>query len=706
MKHLIMNIMTAPEYQGMTEKELLEAAGLERHKAGEFLSELDFLEQEGAVYQTKKHKYILPETIGLIPAKISRNKRNFGFAIPVKEGEGDIFIPKHDLGGAMNGDTVLVSITADQVSPEGAGSKEGRVVKILQRGSYRFAGTFEGSRRYGFVTDTGAGEDFFIAREDMHGAKNGDRVVIKVREWPAKGRRAEGIVTEILGRATDPEALLRSLVFQHGLRTEFPEKVLQEAEEIPPEISEEELSRRTDLRGKTIVTIDGADAKDLDDAVSVEMLENGNYLLGVHIADVSHFVTAGSALDREAYKRGTSVYYVNHVIPMLPGKLSNGVCSLNPQVLRLTLTCEMEINGTGDVVSHSIYESVIQTTERLVYTDISDILEKEDEALKERYKAILPDLKRMEELAEILRKRRMSHGSIDFDLEEAYIEIGEDGGVRSIGIAERRTANRIIEEFMLKANETVSEHFFWLDIPFVYRVHEQPEAEKIEALKAFLWSLGYSLKGSPDNIHPGALNDIVEKVKGKPEENVVNTVVLRSMSKARYSEEALGHFGLGMRYYSHFTSPIRRYPDLLIHRIIKEFLMGDWNEDRQAYYEGFVPEAAKDSSDRERAAENMERDAEKLKMAEYMSAYVGASFEGIISGVLSSGFFVEIGNTIEGFVRIASLEDDYYHLEKNNYRFVGERTKKTFGLGQPVKVVLTEADIEKREINFEIMAGV
>ena len=703
MRNKIMQILTAPDYQGMTERELLEAAGIDEDRAGEFLAELDFLEQEGAVCQTKKKKYLLPEALGLVAAKVSRNRRNFGFAVPLEEdGKGDIFLSKNDLMGALNGDTVLVQVTAEQVE-NGAGSREGRVVKILQRGSYRFAGTFEGSRRFGFVTDTGAGEDFYISREDMHGARNGDRVAIKVREWPGRGRRAEGIVTEVLGPATDPEALLRSLVFQHGLRTVFPEKVLKEAEEIPAQIPEEEIGRRTDLRDKVIVTMDGADAKDLDDAVSVEKLSNGNYLLGVHIADVSHFVRQNSPLDREAFQRGTSVYYIDRVIPMLPEKLSNGVCSLNPQVPRLTLTCEMEIDAGGNVVSHSIYESVVQTAERLVYTDISDILENGDEALTQRYRGILPQLHLMEELAEILRKRRMKQGSIDFDLDETYIDVDGDGRVRSIGIAERRTANRIIEEFMLKANETVSEHFYWLEMPFVYRVHEQPEAEKIEALKTFLWSLGFTLKGSPDNIHPGALNDIVEKVKGKPEENVVNTVVLRSMSKAKYSEEALGHFGLGMRYYSHFTSPIRRYPDLLIHRIIKEFLRGEWNEDREDFYRGFVPEAARQSSERERAAEKMEKDADKLKMAEYMSERLGEEYEGIISGILSAGFFVELENTVEGFVRVSSLKDDYYHLEKNNYRFVGERTKKTYTLGQQVKIRVVSADIGKREVDFEIV---
>ena len=704
MRESIIEILNDALYKPMDERELLEAAGVERKQAGQFLSMLDELEAEGIVYKTKKNRYVLPEKVGLVAGKLVRNKKNFGFVIPNKDDKkkGDIFIPASAMMGAMNGDTVMVAITADEVK-NGAGSREGEVKKILARGAFKFAGIFEGNRKYGFVTDTGAGEDFFIAKENIKGAKTGDRVVIKVTKWPDKGRKAEGKVVEILGGRGDSEALLQALVYQHGLRQEFSDKVLAEAERISDEIQEEELLRRKDLRDKTIVTIDGATAKDLDDAVSVEKNEIGNYILGVHIADVSHYVKRGSKIDGEAYKRGTSVYYIDKVIPMLPEKLSNGVCSLNPHIPRLTLSCEMEITPSGEVISHSVFESVIQTTERLVYTDISDILENDDADLKEKYSHILPEIYLMEELAAVLRKKRMSAGSIDFDLDEAFIEVDNKGRVLNICPAERRTANKIIEEFMLKANETVSEHFFWLEVPFVYRIHEKPEAEKILALKDFLWNLGYSLKGSPETIHPKALNDIIEQIKGDPQEQVVNTVVLRAMSKAKYSEAPEGHFGLGFKYYSHFTSPIRRYPDLLIHRIIKEYINGRWDEKTERFYANFVPEAAKNSSEREVAAEKMEREAEKLKMAEYMSAYIGEEFDGIISGVLSSGFFVEIGNLIEGFVRVSTLMDDYYVLEKNSYRFVGERTKRKFALGDKVRVVVAEADPEKREINFEIV---
>ena len=685
MRESIIEILNDTLYKPMDERELLETAGIERKQAGEFLSLLDELEAEGIVYKTKKNRYVLPEKVGLVAGKMVRNKKNFGFVIPVKDDKkGDIFIPAPAMMGAMNGDTVMVSVTAGEVK-SGAGNREGEVKKILARNAYKFAGIFEGNRKYGFVTDTGAGEDFFIARGNIKGAKNGDRVVIKVTKWPDKSRKAEGKIVEILGEKGDSEALLQALVYQHGLRQEFPDKVLNEADRISDDISEEEFARRKDLRDKTIVTIDGATAKDLDDAVSVEKNDRGNYVLGVHIADVSHYVKKGSKIDGEAYKRGTSVYYIDKVIP------------------RLTLSCEMEITPSGEVISHSVFESVIQTTERLVYTDISDILENDDEKLKEKYDHILPQLYLMEELAALLRKKRMSTGSIDFDLDEAFIEVDDKGTVLNISAAERRTANKIIEEFMLKANETVSEHFFWLDIPFVYRIHEKPEAEKILALKDFLWNLGYSLKGSAENIHPKALNDIIEQIKGDPQEQVVNTVVLRAMSKAKYSEEPAGHFGLGFKYYSHFTSPIRRYPDLLIHRIIKEYINGRWDDRTEKFYMNFVPEAAKNSSEREVAAEKMERDAEKLKMAEYMSAYIGEEFDGIISGVLSSGFFVEIGNLIEGFVRVSTLMDDYYVLEKNSYRFIGERTKRKFALGDKVRVVVAEADPEKREVNFEIV---
>lgn len=704
MRESIVEILNDALYKPMDERELISAAGIERKKVGEFLSELDSLEMEGIVYKTRKNRYVLPEKVGLVAGRLVRNKKNFGFVIPFKDEKrrGDIFIPASAMLGAMNGDTVMVSITSEDVK-NGAGSREGEIKKILSRNSYKFAGVFEGNKKYGFVTDTGAGEDFFIASKDIGKAKNGDCVVIKVLKWPEHGRSAEGRIVEVLGSKKDSEAMLQALVYQHGLRQEFPEKVIQEAENISEEISAEEIIGRRDLRDKTIVTIDGASAKDLDDAVSVEKNERGNYILGVHIADVAHYVKQGSKIDREALKRGTSVYYINKVIPMLPERLSNGVCSLNSGIPRLTLSCEMEISPKGEVVSHAVFESIIQTKERLVYTDISDILENDDEGLKERYSEILPDIFLMQELAEILRRKRMSSGSIDFDLDEAYIEVDKEGSVLSIRAAERRTANRIIEEFMLKANETVSEHFFWLEIPFVYRIHEKPDAEKISALKDFLWNLGYSLKGSAENIHPKALNDIIESIKGDPQEQVVNTVILRSMSKARYSENAEGHFGLGFKYYSHFTSPIRRYPDLLIHRIIKEYIRGSWDDSKERFYKAFVPEAADISSERELAAERMEREAEKLKMAEYMSRHIGEEYDGIISGVLSSGFFVEIGNLIEGFVRVSTLTDDYYVLEKNQYRFLGERTRKKYALGDRVRVVVAEADPEKREINFEIV---
>jgi len=691
------------EERTMDEKEIFDVSGVERSEAGYFFSELDALEKEGLIFKTRKKKYLLSEKAGLVAGKVSRNKKKFGFVIPYTDAKGDIFIPADGLNGAMNGDTVLVSITSGSVSKNRAGSREGEIIKILERKSYKFAGIYEGNRKFGFVTDTGTGEDFFISKENRGKAVDGDRVVIKVTKWPEKGKKAEGRITEILGNSDNTNALLQSLVFQHGLRQEFPEKVLAEAERINEEEISEESVKRRDLRSRTIVTIDGAFAKDLDDAVSVEVLDNGNYLLGVHIADVAHYVRKGSKIDKEAYQRGTSVYYIDKVIPMLPEKLSNGVCSLNPHIPRLTLSCDMEISSSGEVVSHDIYESVIQTTERLIYTDISDILENDDEPLKEKYAHILTEIYTMKELAEILRKKRMNAGSIDFDLDEALIEVDEKGTVLNVGIAERRTANRIIEEFMLAANQTVSEHFFWLDIPFLYRIHEKPDAEKVQILKDFLWNMGVPVKGSAENIHPRILNEIIESVKGDPGEQVVNTVILRTMSKARYSENADGHFGLGFRYYSHFTSPIRRYPDLLIHRIIKKYINGEWGEFEEQYYRNFVAEAAVNSSEREAEAERMERDAEKLKIAEYMQTYIGEKFEGIISGAASAGFFVEIGRGIEGFVRADSLKDDYYELDRKSFRITGRRTKKQYALGDTVTVIVSEADPVKREVNFELV---
>ncbi len=636
----------------------------------------------------------------IITGILSKHKKGFGFVIPELEGE-DIFIAPTSMNGAMNGDTVSVRLLPPG---ETSRSREGVILTIINRAVIEIVGTFEKSKRFGFVVpdDRRINDDVFVLKKDFKGAKTGDKVVVKITKYPDKADSAEGKIDEIISRSGEAGGDIKALIRQYHLTQEFPEKVEAETKKINLKISADEIKKRVDLRDQTIITMDGADAKDLDDAVSVEKLANGNYLLGVHIADVSHYVTDGSQLDKEALKRGNSVYLIDQVIPMLPKLLSNGICSLNPKVDRLTLSVNMEIDDKGKVVNHDIYESIIHSKARMVYRDVSDILENNDPELIEKYKGIYPNILLMDELAKVLRRARDSRGSLDFDFDEAYIILNEQGIPTSVETAERRVANRIVEEFMLIANETVAEHFFWMEIPFVYRVHETPSLEKIEEFKRFIRSFGLVLKGNPDNIHPKALNEIIKKVEGKPEEHVINTVMLRSMKKAFYGTECEGHFGLGVKYYSHFTSPIRRYPDLIIHRIIKEAIEGKLDVKRIKALKKRTEKAALTSSTTERQAQELEREVEKLKKAEYMTYHVGEVYDGIINGVTSFGFFVEIENTIEGLVRVDYLNDDFYDYEASKYRLIGRRTNKIYALGDKVTIKVHSVELQDREINFTV----
>ena len=545
--------------------------------------------------------------------------------------------------------------------------------------------------------------DIYIPKSELNGASDGYKVVAKITRWPEPRRNPEGKIIEVLGHKDDVGTDIISIIKKHKLPEEFPKKVEEAAAAISEEIPNEEIARRRDLRGERIVTIDGADAKDLDDAVSVQKLDNGNYLLGVHIADVTHYVKEMGALDKEALKRATSVYLVDRVIPMLPKKLSNGVCSLNPKVNRLTLSANMEINKNGVVVNHEIYESIIKTSERMTYTDVSDILENNDETLMKKYDYLVDDFKLMEELAMLLRKKRKDRGSIDFDFDESKIILDENGKPIEIKKAERRIANNIIEEFMLACNETVAEHFHLAQIPFVYRIHEDPDLEKIEAFNKFIHNFGYHLKGITQEVHPSALQDLIMKVEGRKEEKIINTLMLRALKKAKYSPDNSGHFGLAAENYCHFTSPIRRYPDLQIHRIIKETLQGKITGKRLKKLKEIVAKASEISSERERLAMEAERETDDLKKAEYMTYHVGEEFDGIISSVISFGMFVELDNTIEGLVRVSSLVDDYYIFDAENYLFRGERTKKTYRIGDSVRIKVIKADISQKQIDFMVI---
>lgn len=638
----------------------------------------------------------------IIEGVLSKHRKGFGFVIP-KDGQGgDIFISPNSMNGAMNGDTVSVRLLPPGETNR---TREGSIHQVLSRAAVEIVGTFEKSKRFGFVVpdDRRFNDDIFVQKKDFNGAQSGDKVVAKITKYPDKNNSAEGKIDEIISRSGEAGGDIKALIRQYNLTQEFPEKVEAEAKTIPLKITEDEIKRRVDLREKTIITMDGADAKDLDDAVSVEKLSNGNYRLGVHIADVSQYVKDSSQLDKEALKRGNSVYLIDQVIPMLPKILSNGICSLNPNVDRLTLSVSMEIDEKGKVVSHEIYESVIHSKARMVYSDVSDMLENEDKELIEKYHDIYRDIQIMDELAKILRKARDARGSLDFDFDEAYIKLNDKGIPISVETAERRVANRIIEEFMLIANETIAEHFYWMEIPFVYRIHETPSLEKIEEFKRFIRSFGLVLKGNTESIHPKALNEIIKSVEGKPEEHVVNTVMLRSMKKAFYGTECEGHFGLGVKYYCHFTSPIRRYPDLIIHRIIKESIQGKLDVKRSKVLKRRTERAAEISSATERQAQELEREVEKLKKAEYMTYHVGETYEGIINGVASFGFFVEIENTIEGMVRVDYLNDDYYDYEASMYRLIGRRTNKIYGLGDKVTIKVHSVDLQDREINFTVV---
>jgi ribonuclease R len=583
---------------------------------------------------------------------------------------------------------------------------EGEIVRVLKRGRDRIVGTFRRlSSHFGFVIpdDKRIPADIFIAHELQMNARDGQKVVVKLHQITGR-HSAEGEIIEILGHKDDPGVDILSIIRKHGLPEKFPEEVLAEAEQIPGEISEEEIKGRRDLRGRTMVTIDGEDAKDLDDAVSVERLENGNVRLGVHIADVSYYVKEGSALDREAYERGCSVYLVDRVIPMLPKRLSNGICSLNPKVDRLTMTCDMEIDPEGNVVDYDIYPSVIRTNERMTYSDVKKIVVDEDTELIERYRPLVDDFRLMADLAKTLRQKRLQRGAIDFNFAEAKVIINEKGEPVDIVKRPRTIAEQLIEEFMLKANETVAEHFYRLEVPFVYRIHENPDAEKLKAFYEFITSFGYSVKGRPDQVKPHALQSLLEKIRGKREEHVISTVMLRSMKQAKYAAECIGHFGLAAPFYSHFTSPIRRYPDLLIHRIIREVLtQGSLSVERIDELNEILPDAAQQSSIRERIAVDAERESQDLKIAEFMMDKIGDEYEGIISSVTSFGIFVELPNTVEGLVHVSYLTDDYYHYDESSYSLIGERTGRIMRIGDKVRIKVSGVNIDERKIDFELL---
>ena len=703
-KKVILDVMKNPQYVPMKIKEimmLLQIPTADRNELEVLLGELI---SEGKIIRTKRGKFAVPQTFNLVAGTFQGHPKGFGFLILDEEGERDIFIPASGVNGALHKDRVMCRITRPATAEKRA---EAEVIEILDRGPESLVGTYEESENFGFVRpdDQKYARDIFIPKKLSKGAVSGHKVLVKITDWAEERRNPEGKIVSILGHINDPGVDILSIIFQYDLPREFPEDVMREIEDIPTEVAEKDKRGRKDLRDVQMVTIDGEDAKDLDDAVSLERLSDGKYRLGVHIADVTHYVKEKSPLDKEAFERGTSIYLVDRVIPMIPHKLSNGICSLNPKVDRLALSCIMDIDANGNVMGHEIAETVIRTNERMTYTNVKKILMDEDEdgSLNERYKDLIPMFKDMEELADILRKKRMKRGAIDFDFPETKVILEPDGTPVELKPYDRNVATRLIEEFMLVCNETIAEDYFWQDKPFVYRSHEDPDPEKIMALTEFINNFGYHIKGNATKIHPKDMQKVLGAIEGTPEENIISHLLLRSMKQARYTAECNGHFGLAAKYYCHFTSPIRRYPDLQIHRIIKYNLHHQLTGKKEAKLADRMPDVAKQCSLRERRADEAERETIKLKKAEFMERFIGKMFEGVITGTTSWGCYVELPNTVEGLVHVNEMADDYYIYDEPAHRFIGERTKQIYRLGDKVFVQVIKTDTMTRSVDFRFV---
>lgn len=697
-KKILLEFISSTEYKPMKLKEMATILQVPRNEKSDFREVLEALSADGKIEADNAGKYRVSDN-NTKTGTFSGTQRGFGFVI-VEGEEDDIFIPENATKGALHNDKVLVSVREGQKGKR----KEGEVLRILERSNSTVVGTFEQSKNYGFVIpdNTKFGKDIFIQKEHTKGAVNGHKVVVKLTNFGDKLKNPEGNIIEILGHINDPGVDIKSVIAAYNLPLEFPKEVLDQVETTEEEIDKAELVGRTDLRNLPTVTIDGEDAKDLDDAITLSK-EGNIYHLGVHIADVSHYVRENTPLDKEALSRGTSVYLVDRVIPMLPHKLSNGICSLNAGSDRLALSCIMDIDDKGTVIGHEIAETVICVDRRMTYTSVKKILEEEDEAEIEKYEDFVPMFRLMEELAEILREKRSKRGSIDFDFPESKIVLDKDGRPIDIKPYDRNKATKIIEDFMLIANETVAEDYFWQEIPFVYRVHENPDSDRIKELGIFINNFGYSIRINQEDIHPKELQKLLRKIEGTSEEALISRLTLRSMKRAKYSSESDGHFGLAAKYYCHFTSPIRRYPDLQIHRIIKENLRGKLSDTRYNHYDKILPDVARQASITERRADDAERDVLKLKKVEYMSDHIGEEFEGVISGITNWGMYVELPNTVEGLVRVSDMEDDFYVYDEEKYSMTGEHTRKSYKLGQKVRVEVVDTDKWQKVIDFRLV---
>lgn len=628
------------------------------------------------------------------------HEKGFGFVKPENpEIEKDIFIAEKNINGALNEDVVEVEIIKDGDSKR---SKEGKISKIVRRGKDTLVGTFQKSKNFGFVVpdDKRFGSDIFISKKYFGKARNNHKVVVKITKYPEKGRKAEGEIIEVIGNINQAGVDMLSIIKEYKLPARFPEDVVEEAKSYGDKIDTKDFKNRVDLRDRTVFTIDGEDAKDLDDAIMIERTADGErYILDVHIADVSHYVKDRSKLDREARIRGTSVYMLGRVIPMLPRELSNGLCSLNAGEDRYTLSVQMEIDKNGNVVASDVYKGIINVTERMTYTNVQKIIDGSDSEVLKRYEKYISDFKLMEELALILKNKRMKNGYLNLDVPESKIVLDNVTG-KCIDVRKYETsfANEIIEQFMLTANETIAERFYWLDVPFIYRVHEEPDIDKVKELNKFLFNLGYKIHISQDTVHSSAFAKVLEEAKGKPEEKVISNLVLRTLKVAKYDSENLGHFGIAGKYYCHFTSPIRRYPDLFIHRIISEYFAS--NEKQKARLAEKAPKYAENSSEREKVATKAEREAESMKKAEFMEDKIGEEYDGIISSVTNFGIFVQLENTIEGLIRFQDLGDEYFIYNESNKTLTGEKSGKVYRIGDKIRIVVIKASKELREIDF------
>ena len=707
LKSQIKAMIERSNYEPMSVSDFQDTLGLNSAESfRDLIKVLNELEQEGKVKRTKQDRYQKqgPKP-GLVRGILSQNKKGFAFLRPDEEGLEDIFIPPTKINRAMDGDTVIVEVKNSH-GDHRKGKVEGEVKSIETHSVKQVVGTYTEARHFGFVVpdDKRIMQDIFIPKGQDLGAVDGHKVLVQISKYSDGSNNPEGHISAILGHKNDPGVDILSIIYQHGIEIEFPDDVLKEAESVPESIAPSEIKGRRDLRQDLTITIDGADAKDLDDAIALKKLPNGNIELTVSIADVSYYVKEGSALDREAYDRATSVYLVDRVIPMIPHRLSNGICSLNPQVDRLTMSCRMEINSRGEVVHHDIFDSVIHSDARMTYAEVNEIITEHNSVTREKYKGITPMLDMAQQLSQQLIQMRRRRGEIDFDIKEAKVLVNKEGIPQDVVARERGEGERLIESFMLAANETIAEHFSKMDVPFIYRVHEQPKSERLRQFFDFITNFGIMIKGTGEDIHPSTLQNITQEVEGRPEDRVISTMMLRSMQQAHYDADNLGHFGLAADYYTHFTSPIRRYPDLIVHRLVRKYLIEkSMNGKAQHEWEEKLPQMAEHTSNRERRAIDAERDTDDLKKVEYMIQHLGDEFEGVISSVANFGMFVELPNTIEGMVTIQNMSDDYYHFDERQMALIGERKASVYRIGDVIKVKVIHVDVDERQIDFQIV---